>query len=270
MAATSDRSSNFRETVHKNASADLATDSAQRGHVEAARVEFGMENRTQASPGGRSAVTHALQESANVDRSMTVAPSAYREDQNGKVATNNAEPPLPTSHSAVAHSSRVLDATGQLHNNEPQVRLSWSPVVHQVADGILTQIRHNKNEAVLTLDPPELGHIKIELVLDKDQLRAHILAETADSRRLLQHHLPELRQALHLQHLDLVDVRVDSGSWNAMSHEFTEGFQRNFTGERESSPSFGSGNSSVSAVGSLDDQRDRNEQMKNGRVSMWV
>jgi len=86
---------------------------------------------------------------------------------------------------------------------------SWREVVNQVSAGILTSVEQNSREARLQLAPPELGKLDIQLVVEGEQIRAHIVAESADVGALIQTHLPELKQALQSHRLDLDTVRVD-------------------------------------------------------------
>ncbi len=78
----------------------------------------------------------------------------------------------------------------------------------------------------MTLDPPELGNLKIGLSVDGDQVQVHILAETRESRELLERHLPDLKQALQMQQLNIVDVRVESGRLSDFTGDPRQGFQQ--------------------------------------------
>lgn len=108
-----------------------------------------------------------------------------------------------------------------------------APVIDRVANEIATQVRTNQNEAIITLDPPELGSLRIALTLDGDKVQVRIIAEMTDSGNLIHNHLPELREALSGHRLDLVDVHIDSGNWNSASGDFTQNFNREFTDQRQ-------------------------------------
>jgi hypothetical protein len=120
----------------------------------------------------------------------------------------------------IAPRNAVLFQVGQARDKatataarEPQ-KIDWRPVIDRVVVEVSGRIRIGEQEAVLQLDPPELGKLKIDLFLDGDKLAARILTETQESRLLIETHLPELRQALEENRVELVDVRIDSGSWN--------------------------------------------------------
>ena len=110
----------------------------------------------------------------------------------------------------------------------------WSPVINRVAGEIISSVRHNKHEAFISLEPPELGGIKIAITLEGDRVHARISAEAHESGRLIENHVAELKQALQLQSLDLVDLRVDSGSsWSGARSDQGQSFRQGFDRQQE-------------------------------------
>lgn len=113
-----------------------------------------------------------------------------------------------------------------------------SPVIDQVVGEIFAQVRENRGEASIRLDPPELGGLKIELQIDGDSVRARIIAESAHTGGLIRDHLPELRHALQGHQLDLTSITVDVGGrgeagadlWRGFSHDSSQGQSGSFTG----------------------------------------
>jgi flagellar hook-length control protein FliK len=93
---------------------------------------------------------------------------------------------------------------------------AFASVIERVAAEISTHSRQGQHEITMRLEPPELGNLKIELLLDGDRLQARVTAEGADAGNLIQTHLPELRQALQAHNLDLVNVQVDLGGRNGL------------------------------------------------------
>lgn len=115
--------------------------------------------------------------------------------------------------STLFHVARLTDnAPSAARGAEPP---QWRPVIEQVAGEINGRVHIGKTDAVIQLDLPELGKLKIELHLEGDKLEARIFAETQKSRRLIETHLPELRQALGENWLEHVDVRIDGGRWGS-------------------------------------------------------
>jgi flagellar hook-length control protein FliK len=143
----------------------------------------------------------------------------------------------------------------------------WRPVIGHVANEIAGHLRINQHEAIIQLDPPDLGKIKIDLHVQGDKLQAHIIAEGHESHALIENHLHELRQALQAQSLDVVDVRVSQGGLGG-GGDPTAGFRQQSNGGQETS--WSSANSAA-AAGERGDSRTQNgTQAASGRVSVWA
>ena len=86
----------------------------------------------------------------------------------------------------------------------------------RVLDQVLNQLSLNrtgdKNRVTIRLNPQELGEIKLELVMDKDHLKAQMVAQTRQVQEILEKHLPRLQEALQNQGIkvDQIEVSVDS------------------------------------------------------------
>jgi flagellar hook-length control protein FliK len=148
---------------------------------------------------------------------------------------------------------------------------AWRPVVERVAEEMVGRIKMNKQDAIIHLDPPELGKIKIELHVDGDKLQARILTQGHESQSLIESHLQELRQALQANKLDLVDVRVQ-GSWHGAPGDAMQGFPQ----QQQQQPHSGTQQQWGWAAGTSAD-RDSVEALPSkaltpdkGRVSMWA
>jgi Flagellar hook-length control protein FliK len=153
---------------------------------------------------------------------------------------------------------------------DPTAGTDWTPVINRVAGEIISSIRHNKHEAFITLEPPELGNIRIEISLEGERVHARILAAAHDSGRLIENHAGDLKQALQLQSLDLVDLRVDSGSWSGARNDQGQGFRQDFQRQQE----WHDGNrgflSPSRPVDGGETQRSNSVFAANGRVSVWA
>lgn len=101
----------------------------------------------------------------------------------------------------------------------------WQAVIAQVAGELSAHISRSTREAVIHLDPPELGRVKIDLVLEGERVQAHIVAESADVGALIQSHLSELKQALHSHNLALDKVQVDVHT-GGQPGSFAQSFQQ--------------------------------------------
>ena len=177
-------------------------------------------------------------------------------------------------HSAPFSDSMVIvPFTNTLNGEGPRSRdgqssVSWPPVIEQVASGIVANIRQRKHEAVIALDPPELGSLKINLSLDGSKVQIRIIAEAHESRNLIEHHLPELKQALQVHRLDLIDARVEGGNWNGATGDLMHSFQRGSDNREQWDWSAGDLFRPLSE--STETQRPDTTPPSTGRVSMWA
>jgi hypothetical protein len=144
---------------------------------------------------------------------------------------------------------------------------TWRPTIERLTGEIVGHIQMNKREAILHLEPPELGQIKIDLQLKGDKLQAHIFTEAHEAQSLIEHHIQELRQALQANNLDLVDVRVQSG-WHGATGDATHSFPQQQQSAGQQEWSWASGNIADAEV--AESQPSNTSTRDEGRVSMWA
>jgi flagellar hook-length control protein FliK len=146
---------------------------------------------------------------------------------------------------------------------------TWRSTIERVATELASHIKLNKREAVIQLDPPELGKIKIDLRLEGEKLEARIVADVHESRALIESHLQELRQALRSQHVELAEVRVSQGSWSGGAGDSTPGFGQQ---QPDDGPHWArsSENSGVAASAAPERSGNQDSGREKGRVSMWA
>jgi flagellar hook-length control protein FliK len=143
---------------------------------------------------------------------------------------------------------------------------NWRPLVDRLAGDISSHLRMGKSEAVLQLEPPELGKIKIDLSMEDGRLHARIVAEGHDSKALIEAHLPELRQALLAGKIEVAEVRISQGSWSGAG-DLGQGLQEQQRGRQEAGSRF-----DAPATRSEDgaERRPQTLPRESGRVSMWA
>lgn len=143
---------------------------------------------------------------------------------------------------------------------------NWRPLVDRLAGDISSHLRMGKSEAVLQLEPPELGKIKIDLSMEDGRLHARIVAEGHDSKALIEAHLPELRQALLAGKIEVAEVRISQGSWSGAG-DLGQGLQEQQRGRQEAGSRF-----DAPAARSEDgaERRPQTLPRESGRVSMWA
>jgi flagellar hook-length control protein FliK len=96
----------------------------------------------------------------------------------------------------------------------------------RILDQVLQQLPLNRigdqNRIVIRLHPEELGEVKLDLVMDKDQLKAHLVAQTQQVQDILEKHLPRLQEALHNQGVKLDSIQVSVDSQRNQGREFND------------------------------------------------
>jgi flagellar hook-length control protein FliK len=136
----------------------------------------------------------------------------------------------------------------------------WRPVLDRVAQEIKTHIQFGEHEAVIQLDPPELGKIKIDLRLDGEHIHARIVAEEPSTQALIENHWADLRQALDPRQVDFVNVQFDRQTASSGSGQWSQAFNDAPAQGQER----GAGaNAEQTAHGAA-------EAVDQGRISMWV
>ena len=110
------------------------------------------------------------------------------------------EAPAPASSTAI---EKPVTAKAQLDPAGPG----------QLGDRIMVMINRDLQQAQIRMDPPELGHLKIALAVDGDQVSVQFTASQPGLRELIIQQTDRLRQHLESQQLNLasVDVSTDQG-----------------------------------------------------------
>ena len=139
-------------------------------------------------------------------------------------------------------------------------------MVERLARDIGEHFRVGEQQAVLRLDPPELGKVKIDLRIEGGQLHVRIAAEGQESQALIEHHLPELHQALCAGQIDVGAVRVSQGEWNPGSG-LAQNFNQSPQGRQESPRDISVG---VADEAITESSAQPSLPNADGRVSMWA
>lgn len=91
-------------------------------------------------------------------------------------------------------------------------------MLNALRDSVELQLRQDKQQATIRLDPAELGSLEIRLNQEGGRLQVHISAAQGDVARLLQQTSERLRQDLVGQHFVQVDVQVGADSQSGQRH----------------------------------------------------
>jgi flagellar hook-length control protein FliK len=169
---------------------------------------------------------------------------------------------------ALASVAALNAPSSELHQSaEAKSTVGPASVLHKVAGEIAKSVQGKRHEAIMTLDPPELGSLKIGLVVEGDKIRVRILAETRDARELIEHHLGELKQALQIQQFDSVDVLIESGRFDSAGDP-RQGFQQPSQDRRR--PEINSVRFFESKDVPAEFRQVSRTRMDSDRVSMWA
>jgi flagellar hook-length control protein FliK len=142
------------------------------------------------------------------------------------------------------------------------------PTVESVVNEIVSHLHIGRKEAVIRLDPPELGKIKIELRMEDGKLHAQIVADGIESRALIESHLPELRQALIARQIDVADMRVNPNSFGGAAGQLAHSFNQSTQGGQQGS--WGTGNHGLRPNEHIEARSPDPVLLERGIVSRWA
>jgi flagellar hook-length control protein FliK len=77
-----------------------------------------------------------------------------------------------------------------------------------LAERIQTMVAGDLKQAIIRLDPPELGALELRVQVQQEQTQVQILASTTQVREALEQHSARLREALAEQGLNLSNLDV--------------------------------------------------------------
>jgi flagellar hook-length control protein FliK len=143
---------------------------------------------------------------------------------------------------------------------------AWRPVVERVTEQFVRQVRIGEQQAVIELEPPELGKIRIDLRVEGEQIHARIVTEEQGTKALIESRLTELHQALDVRQVEIANLRVDQQSVSTGGGDWGKAFDN---GE----PRQGGGQArddSAFADGLPDEAPRENPPRDPGRISMWA
>ncbi len=134
-----------------------------------------------------------LQDTATDDQENTIDSSATRERSI-----------TPSSITAIY---RDLDGTQSNTGDNNDIS---ELVTTQVREGINQALKMNKNRAVLHLNPPELGSVKVNITVShNNQVQASFVADHPETRHILEANMQQLKDSLTQNGFSMAQVNVD-------------------------------------------------------------
>ncbi len=120
-------------------------------------------------------------------------------------------------HAALAHTahqqtSSTTTSTFALGQRHP-VNVPDSHIVNQTVEHLSIHARGESSSVTVRLHPEELGELQLRMVMEGDQLKVHLHAQSQQVQEVLERNFPRLRDALQDQGMTVEDfqVSVDSG-----------------------------------------------------------
>ncbi|WP_318459393.1 flagellar hook-length control protein FliK [Photobacterium leiognathi] len=110
----------------------------------------------------------------------------------------------------------------------------------QISERINMMMAKNLKQVDIRLDPPELGKIQIKLTLNQDQASVQFTVNNSQTRDMVEHAMPRLREMMHQQGLQLAQGSVSQDN----SGQFA---QQQFTQQQQSEQQAGSSSEGVLA-----------------------
>ena len=96
---------------------------------------------------------------------------------------------------------------------------SQEAMFERIARAVDGRIGKGESVARILLDPPSLGHVRVEVRMRKDQVQLRLVTETAEARRVLTSRIGELRAALEQQGLHVQRVEFAAPPVHEMTAE---------------------------------------------------
>ena len=108
-------------------------------------------------------------------------------------------------------------------NDRTGATLSFQEVAGQIIDGASNLLMKGSSRIVITLEPPNLGTLNMDIRVQHDMVRMSLVADNYEVKQVLNSNLDQLKTALQGQglNIDRFDVLV-----NERSHDGNQGFQQ--------------------------------------------
>lgn len=113
-------------------------------------------------------------------------------------------PPVPPAHAEV-HRVAAPDLPEEVTAAPPR---EWRNIEDQLVHAVRINLESGRTEARLHLDPPDLGAVRIQIVMDRNALSLSFHAENNATRNLLEASLHQLRDSLNREGISVGQMSV--------------------------------------------------------------
>ncbi|MFP4306527.1 MAG: flagellar hook-length control protein FliK [Desulfococcaceae bacterium] len=162
----------------------------------------------------------------------------------GALETEAVEPPAPTLRSAPSMETQSVRPAGTPPVSTAPA-LSAAPesaeVLAQVGDRVRMILREGRSEIRMSLEPPELGSVRVHIAAEHGHVTVRMIAEMPAVRDVLENGLPQLRAGLESGGLDVDGFEVLVSDNGAGQPDGFAGFDRGNRPEADDLPFDGDG-----------------------------
>lgn len=132
-----------------------------------------------------------------------------------EVQGENAQP-IGGNIQSIAPVNDRSSTTSEVQHAQREIPYQPQEVVSQIIQGAHIAVRDGAVEMKLRLQPAELGRVELKIIYEKDVVNTHFVAESEAVRKIIETHLPQLRNALQESglHADNFSVSVNDG-WSS-------------------------------------------------------
>ena len=88
--------------------------------------------------------------------------------------------------------------------------VEYAQLAQELGHRVHVALREGGREVMLSMRPPELGHVVVRMVMHDGVLQAHIVADRPEAARMLEQALPHLQDALSDRGLSLTGMDVST------------------------------------------------------------
>lgn len=180
-----------------------------------------------------------------ISAALPTADETVARPQSAEQATTTAQTDSANAFSGVASGVQVTPMQTAKAGAAPGPSGLQATPTEQIGEQIQVSLARGENDATIQLHPRELGSVRIRLQMENGQLHLSIRAEQADTGRMLDSRLADLRQSLEGQGIKVGELAVARN-------------ERTLAGEanaREIAPTVRSGQMDMNQNGSQDQRQ---------------
>ncbi len=133
--------------------------------------------------------------------------AAQKANHSSKLTEGSSLFSLEPQNSQILSSSSLTSGTTGLRY-PPGFELQENQIVNQVVERFNINRQLETGTITLRLQPEELGKLKLEIKVERDSIRAHIIAANPQVQDILERNVPKLREALSQMGLQLEQLEV--------------------------------------------------------------